>query len=113
MNMVQELPALDFEPGLASSRTCDATLEPVTIAVLVVIAVLYSFCLGISVMSIIFDYRSTIDSERNNIMKYNANKMPNLPFEASLSGGQQLEPTVGAVCAGIGVVIGIAINKAR
>ena len=45
-------------------------------------------------------------------MKYNANKMPNLPFEASLSGGQQLEPTVGAVCAGIGVVIGIAINKA-
>lgn len=45
-------------------------------------------------------------------MTYNANKMPNLPFEASLSGGNQLEPTFGAACASIGVVIGIAINKA-
>ncbi|GAB5349557.1 hypothetical protein [Alteriqipengyuania sp. 357] len=45
-------------------------------------------------------------------MKTNANKMPALPFEASLSGGQQLEPTVGAICGAVGMAIGIAINKA-
>lgn len=40
MEMNTVLPSLAFEPGLASSRTCDATLEPVTIAVLVVVAIL-------------------------------------------------------------------------
>lgn len=41
-----------------------------------------------------------------------ANKMPALPFEASLSGNLQLEPTVGAACGAIGMAIGLAINRA-
>lgn len=40
MTEVQKLPSLDFEPGMAASRHSDATLEPVTIAVLVVVAIL-------------------------------------------------------------------------
>lgn len=40
MEINNSLPSLSFEPGLASSRTCDATLEPVTIAIAVVVAIL-------------------------------------------------------------------------
>lgn len=40
MQMIDTLPSLTFEAGLASSRACNATLEPVTIAILVVVAIL-------------------------------------------------------------------------